>query len=93
VLADPETALQDMGLAIAAYETEDADFHPFSSKYDFWLQGEVQLTAQEQQGLTLFNDPTKGNCTACHPRQRQSYSGHALFTDFNRLDVGMGLNF
>jgi cytochrome c peroxidase len=92
VLSDPDTALLDMGLAIAAYETEDADFHPFSSKYDFWLQGQVQLTAREQQGLTLFNDPTKGNCTACHPSQRQGYSSHALFTDFTFDNIGVPRN-
>src|SRR5277367_185850 len=48
VLSDPDAALADIGLAIAAYETEDAGFHPFSSKYDYSLQGKAQLTAQEQ---------------------------------------------
>src|SRR5271163_4564503 len=65
VLDDPDTALTDMGLALAAFETEDPSFHPFSSKYDYWLQGQVQLSAQEQNGLNLFNNPVKGNCTAC----------------------------
>jgi cytochrome c peroxidase len=91
-LDDPNTALEDMGLAIAAYETEDAGFHPFSSKYDHWLQGEAQLTAQEQAGLDLFNDPTKGNCTACHPSQAQSYASHALFTDFTFDNIGVPRN-
>ena len=89
---DAETALQDIGLAIAAYETEDPDFHPFSSKFDYWQQGLAQLSAQEQQGLTLFNDPTKGNCTACHPSQRQGYSSHALFTDFTFDNIGVPRN-
>jgi cytochrome c peroxidase len=92
VLSDPDTALQDMGLAIAAYESEDPIFHPFSSKFDAWLAGQVQLSAQEQQGLTLFNDPTKGNCTACHPSQRQGYSSHALFTDFTFDNIGVPRN-
>jgi cytochrome c peroxidase len=91
-LDNADTALQDMGLAIAAYETEDADFHPFSSKYDFWLQGQAQLTAHEQLGLTLFNDPTKGNCTACHPSHVQGYSSHALFTDFTFDNIGVPRN-
>jgi len=91
-LSDADTALQDIGLAIAAYETEDPDFHPFSSKYDYWLQGQAQLTAQELQGLTLFNDPTKGNCTACHPSQRQGYNSHALFTDFTFDNIGVPRN-
>ncbi len=91
-LADPDTALADMGLALAAYETEDESFHPFSSKYDYWLQNQATLTAQEQAGLALFNDPTKGNCTACHPSQRQSYSTHALFTDFTFDNIGVPRN-
>src|SRR5580693_5084819 len=65
VLDDADTALKDMGLALAAFETEDPSFHPFSSKYDYWLQGKAQFTAQEQNGLQLFNNPVKGNCTAC----------------------------
>ncbi len=38
-LGDPDAALADMGAALAAYETEDPSFHPFSSKYDYWLGG------------------------------------------------------
>ena len=91
-LSNPQTALQDIGLAIAAFETEDPSFHPFSSKYDWWLQGQAQLTAQEQAGLALFNNPVKGNCTACHPSQRQGYSDHALFTDFTFDNVGIPRN-
>ncbi len=91
-LSNPDTALQDMGLAIAAYETEDPGFHPFSSKYDYWLQGQAQLTAQEQNGLNLFNNPTKGNCTACHPSQAQGYDSHALFTDFTFDNIGVPRN-
>jgi cytochrome c peroxidase len=91
-LSDPQTALTDMGLAIAAYETEDGEFHPFSSKYDYYLQGKATLTAQEQNGLALFNNPGKGNCTACHPSQVQSYSDHALFTDFSFDNIGIPRN-
>jgi cytochrome c peroxidase len=92
VLNDPEAALQDMAQAIAAYETEDPSFHPFSSKFDFWLAGETQLTSVEQRGLALFNDPTRGNCTACHPSQRQGYSEHPLFTDFTYDNIGVPRN-
>jgi cytochrome c peroxidase len=91
-LADADTALADMGLALAAYETQDPSFHPFSSKYDYWLLGQAQLTPQEQNGLNLFNNPGKGNCTACHPSQRQSYSTHALFTDFTYDNIGVPRN-
>ncbi len=92
VLRDPDAALEDMGLAIAAFETEDPAFHPFSSKYDYWLQGQAQLTASERAGLELFNDPAKGNCTACHPSHAQRYDAHALFTDFSFDNIGVPRN-
>jgi cytochrome c peroxidase len=91
-LADAQTALDDIGLAIAAYETEDEEFHPFTSKYDYWLLDQAQLTPQELNGLALFNNPSKGNCTACHPSQRQGYSDHALFTDFTFDNIGVPRN-
>jgi cytochrome c peroxidase len=92
VLSDPRAALADMGLAIAAYETEGSEFHPFTSKFDYWQVGEAQLTPVELQGLALFNNPGKGNCTACHPSQRQGYSEHPLFTDFTYDNIGVPRN-
>ena len=92
VLSNPQTALADIGLALAAYETEDPEFHPFTSKFDYWQQGQAQLTAAEQAGLALFNNPGKGNCTACHPSQAQGYSQHPLFTDFTYDNIGVPRN-
>src|SRR6185437_11919145 len=92
VLSDPQPALVDIGHALAAYETEDPDFHPFTSKFDYWQQGKAQLTDLEKQGLALFNNPGKGNCTACHPSQRQGYSEHPLFTDFTYDNIGVPRN-
>ena len=92
VLDDPDQALADIGLAIAAYESQDAVFAPFSSKFDAWLAGQAQLTPAERTGLTLFNNPGKGNCTACHPSQAQGYSSHPLFTDFTYDNVGVPRN-
>ncbi len=92
VLDQPDKALTDIGLAIAAYETESLEFHRFSSKYDYWLAGQAQLSAQELRGLALFNDPGKGNCAACHPSQPQGFSSHALFTDFTYDNIGVPRN-
>jgi cytochrome c peroxidase len=93
ILSDPDATLAAVGQAIAAYETEaTAEFAPFSSKYDAWLEGKAQLTAAEQAGLALFNNPGNGNCTACHPSQRQGYSDHALFTDFTYDNIGVPRN-
>ena len=92
VVNDPQTALQRVGSAIAAYETEDTEFHPFSSKFDYSVKNEASLTAQEQRGLVLFNSPTKGNCAACHPSTSGDGITPALFTDFSFDNLGLPRN-
>jgi cytochrome c peroxidase len=93
ILSDPDATLSAMGQAIAAYESEaTSEFQPFSSKYDAWLSGKTQLTANEAAGLALFNNPDKGNCIACHPSDRQGYSAHPLFTDFTYDNIGVPRN-
>jgi cytochrome c peroxidase len=92
VLNDPNTALQRMGQALAAFETESADFHPFTSKYDYWLAGHATLTDQELRGLGLFNNPTKGNCSACHPSTSVDGVTPPLFTDFSFDNLGVPRN-
>jgi cytochrome c peroxidase len=91
-LNDAATALQRMGQALAAYETEDPEFHPFSSKYDAFLNGQAMLTAQEQRGLANFNNPTKGNCAACHPSTSADGVTPPLFTDFSFDNLGLPRN-
>lgn len=92
VLSDPITALQQMGQALAAYEREDAEFHPFTSKYDYWQKGEAQLTAQELRGLSYFNDSSKGNCVSCHPSTSADGVTPPLFTDFSYDNLGVPRN-
>ncbi len=85
------TALHNIGQAIAQYEKEEVDFHKFSSKYDAYLKGSATLTPQELNGLALFNNPAKGNCTACHV-STPTATTPALFTDFSYENVGMPRN-
>lgn len=93
VLADADATLQAIGKAIAAYETEDVDeFAPFTSKFDYYVSGKAQLTARELNGLALFNNPGKGNCTSCHPSVHQEFNSHALFTDFSYDNIGVPRN-
>jgi cytochrome c peroxidase len=91
-VSDPQAALRRMGSAIAAFETESSVFHPFSSKYDYVLAGKAPFTAQEQRGLALFNNPTKGNCAACHPSTSANGSTPPLFTDFSYDNLGVPRN-
>lgn len=88
----PEIALQRIAQAIAAYEKNDPEFAPFSSKFDYWRKGQAALTAQELNGLRLFNDPAAGNCAACHPSTPASATTPALFTDFTYDNLGLPRN-
>jgi cytochrome c peroxidase len=92
VLNDPAAALARMGAAIAAYESEDPSFHPFSSKFDAWQKGQASLSAQELKGLSLFNSPTQGNCAACHVSTSANGVTPPLFTDFSYDNLGLPRN-
>lgn len=91
-LDDAAQAFQELAVAIAQYERELPDFHRFDSKYDAWLAGRAQLTAQEARGLALFEDPAKGNCAACHPSRPGPDGSPPLFTDFTYDNVGLPRN-
>ena len=88
----PDDALARLALALQQYQLEDADFRPFSSKYDAFLRGRAALTATEQRGLALFNAPAKGNCAACHPSARAADGSLPLFTDFSYDNLGVPRN-
>jgi cytochrome c peroxidase len=89
-LKDPQVAFERIADAIAAFERTGA-FSAFSSKYDAFLAGRAKLTAQELRGLALYENPSKGNCAACHP-SRADESGPALFTDFTYDNLGVPRN-
>jgi cytochrome c peroxidase len=92
VLNDPATALARMGTALAAFESEEPSFNPFSSKFDAYQRGQTQLTAQELRGLSLFNNATKGNCSACHPSTSANGSTPPMFTDYSYDNLGIPRN-
>jgi cytochrome c peroxidase len=88
---DVDAAYQRISEAIAAFE-RTARFAPFTSKFDAHVKGQVQLTAQEQRGLELFNATDKGNCAACHPSTSTDSKTPALFTDFTYDNLGVPRN-
>ena len=57
IFADPHKAFAQAMYAIERFELEDPSFHPYTSKFDYYLDGKVQLTAQELRGKKLFDDP------------------------------------
>jgi len=92
VFDDPARAYRKGLLAIERFELEDPSFHPYDSKYDEYLDGRVALSERELRGLALFEDPTRGNCAACHPDRRGADGSHPLFTDFQFAALGVPRN-
>ena len=93
IFATPDSAFSSAVLALQKYQQEDtAEFAPFSSKYDAFIAGRAQLSAQETRGLALFNDPQKGNCSGCHPSSRQANGQAPVFTDFTYDNLGVPRN-
>ena len=60
----PQQAFARAREAIAHFELEDPSFHPYSSRYDDYLEGRAKLSAPERRGRALFDDPRGGNCAA-----------------------------
>ncbi len=75
----------NIALSIAAFEGS-TKVSPFNSKYDRYLAGTEQLTAEELAGLDLFEN--KAGCAGCHPNAGQK----ALFTDFTYDNIGVPAN-
>jgi cytochrome c peroxidase len=88
----PDVALKDAMMAVERYELEEPDFHPYTSKFDYYLDGKVQLTAAELHGKKLFDDPNSGNCASCHIDQPGVNGAHPLFTDFQFEALGVPRN-
>ena len=92
IFNDPTTAFERALLALQQYQNEDPDFHPFDSKYDQFIAGKLVLDDAELRGLALFNNPTKGNCAACHTSARAADGTPPLFTDFSYDNLGVPRN-
>jgi cytochrome c peroxidase len=88
-IKDVAGTYERIGRSIAAYE-RSAEVNPFSSKYDYYLAGEAELTEQEAFGLELFEG--KAMCSACHISAPGPNSEPPLFTDFTYDNLGVPKN-
>jgi cytochrome c peroxidase len=82
VFKSPSAGLADVYLALARFQMEDRSFHAYNSKFDYYLAGRAELSAEELRGLKLFDDPTKGNCAACHLDKPTRNRLAPAFTDY-----------
>ncbi|CAM2158389.1 cytochrome c peroxidase (plasmid) [Pararobbsia alpina] len=88
----PDMLVDEAMFAVARYQFEDASFHEFSSKYDYWLEGKARLTRAELHGLQLFNDPDKANCAGCHLSKVSGDGLPPMFTDTQYEALGAPRN-
>ncbi|WP_338821561.1 cytochrome-c peroxidase [Bradyrhizobium septentrionale] len=78
--------------AVARYQVEEVSFHPYTSKFDYWLEGKARLSETELRGLQLFNDPEKANCAGCHTSAPTRDGLPPLFTDHQYEALGAPRN-
>ncbi len=88
-LSDVPGTYDLIALSIAAYERSD-EVNPLTSKYDYYLAGEVKLTKQEKMGLNLFKG--KGKCSNCHTSKPGPMGEPPMFTDFTYDNLGVPRN-
>jgi cytochrome c peroxidase len=86
---DVDDTYERIARSISTYEKSD-EVNPFSSKYDAFLAGEADLTAQEAWGLELFEG--KAMCSACHISEPGPNGEPPLFTDFTYDNLGIPKN-
>lgn len=92
VLQHPRLLVQEALFAIGRYQIEDSSFHPYSSKYDAWLEGKARLSPAELRGYRIFDDPKRGNCAACHLDRPTADGLPPLFTDHQYEALGVPRN-
>ena len=92
IFASQTMTMAEALFAVARYELEDPSFHPYSSRYDAWLEGRARLSTAEMRGYELFNDPAKGDCAACHLDQPSPDGQPPLFTDHQFEALGVPRN-
>jgi cytochrome c peroxidase len=79
--AEIENNYNRVGWSIEAYESS-SEVNQFSSKWDYYMMGEAELTDEEEMGMDLFFG--EAECSACHPPP--------LFTDFTYDNLGVPRN-
>jgi cytochrome c peroxidase len=92
-VADSQVVVFNMSICIEQFE-RSKQVNPFTSKFDFYLQGKYKLTEEENRGMQLFNDTTKAKCSVCHSSKPLEYasSDKILFTDYSYDNLGLPKN-
>ncbi len=89
--SDAEAGYQAMTQSIEAFE-QSAFMAPFDSKYDRYLRGEYQMTAQEELGRTLFFSQQFTNCNQCHQLRSSALAEQETFSNYQYHNIGVPKN-
>jgi cytochrome c peroxidase len=89
-LSNDRLLFQRVIQALEVYQRDDQDYNRFDSRYDLALAGQAPLSAQEQRGQAIFNNPLQGNCMGCHTSQAQDK--RPVFTNFGFYALGVPRN-
>jgi cytochrome c peroxidase len=92
IFRSPQMLVSEAMFAVARYQIEEPSFHPYTSKFDYWLEGKASLSESELRGYRLFNDPDKANCAGCHVDQASKDNLPPLFTDHQYEALGAPRN-
>ncbi|HEY4370154.1 MAG TPA: cytochrome c peroxidase [Steroidobacteraceae bacterium] len=94
IFDDSKQAFAKVGEALQAFQLEDDSFHPYNSKYDKYASNKIggKFTPAEWRGFMVYNDPTKGNCFACHYNGAGIHGAVRLFTDYTYAAIGVPRN-
>jgi cytochrome c peroxidase len=92
IFQNSQMLVSEAMFAVARYQIEEPTFHPYTSKFDYWLEGKARLSGSEMRGYRLFNDPEKANCGGCHTSQPSLDGFPPLFTDHQYEALGAPRN-
>jgi cytochrome c peroxidase len=91
-LETPASAMKALGEALQAFLTSET-MSPFTSKFDDFLRGKVQLSPLEMKGLAAFENRARGACKSCHMMyERSNRPESSLFTNYSYDAVGVPRN-
>ncbi|MEM1436201.1 MAG: cytochrome c peroxidase [Pseudomonadota bacterium] len=88
--AQDEALYRSALLAIVAFERSQS-FSSFDSKYDRFLAGEYQMTAEEAIGRELFFSDL-ANCRTCHLKDAERRAAGETFSSYRYYNIGVPAN-
>lgn len=87
-LHDDQVLLLYTTQALKSFQTSK-QVNPYTSKFDYYLQGKVAFTEQEKRGWILFQDTTKSKCSFCHLATPNEFTNTIVFTDYSYENIGI----